>query len=82
VIRLTTDELLQQPGVAGVATIAVNALDRIAELDGQVGNLAILIARLARQLDHNNPKHEAVCRAAFEYLRKINRTPGIMREET
>lgn len=64
------------PGVQGLAQLGRNI-----ELEGQVGNLAMLISRLARQLDPSNPKHETVCKAAFEYLRKINRTPGIMREE-
>jgi len=75
------DDLQNAPGVQGLAQIARNAIDRVTELEGQVGNLAMLISRLARQLDHNNPKHEAVCKAALNYLRKINRTPGILREE-
>ena len=71
----------ESPGVQGLAQLGRNCIDRVIELEGQVGNLAMLISRLARQLDPSNPKHETVCKAAFEYLRKINRTPGIMREE-
>lgn len=75
-------DLPKDPGVQGLAQLGRNAIDALIEKDRQIDNLAMLIHRIARQLDPSNPKHEAVSRAALEYLRKINRMPGILREET
>lgn len=72
------DDLLQHPGVKGLAQIGRNALERIAELERQMGDLAMLVSRLSAALKKVAPEHQLLPRA-IEYLKKINHPSGVLR---